>query len=380
MIDFQSHPLRTSLFGLVLFLFIFCGFDMWTATGTTPDGDRLELIKKSPQWKTDKFENGIPEEMNVKDAIASMFNTSPVSQPNGEIPLLKPEFTDPVPAGLRVSWFGHSTLLIEIDGKRLLIDPVWGERTSPSGCMGPERFHPMPLEIAELPKIDAVLFSHDHYDHLDYPTIQAIKDWELPFIAPLGIGAHLEYWGVPAKNIVEKDWWDEFKLGELTLACTPARHFSGRGVLDRKKTLWAGWAILGPNHRVYYSGDTAMFPGFKEIGDKYGPFDIGLIESGAYNPAWADVHLGPEQAIQAHIDAKADLFLPVHWGSFKLAPHGWTEPIERVLVAAKARGVKSYVPQPGETLDVSRVPEQKKWWPDLPWDKAEEAPIISSGL
>jgi L-ascorbate metabolism protein UlaG (beta-lactamase superfamily) len=286
--------------------------------------------------------------------------------------------------GLRITWLGHSTSLIEIDGYRLLVDPVWGDRSSPFTWAGPKRFYPPPLPLAAGPRLDAVLISHDHYDHLDYPTIAALsRREELLFVVPLGVGAHLEYWGVAAGRIVELDWWQEHASGDLTFIAAPARHFSGRSVLmtDRNQTLWAGWAVIGPEHRVYYSGDTALFPEMRTIGERLGPFDAPMIEAGAYNAMWADVHLGPEQAVFAHRLVNGKVMLPVPWGLFDLALHGWTEPVERVIVAAKAQGVTVVTPPPGGTIDVDAATARPKpWWPSLPFESVERAPAFSSGV
>jgi L-ascorbate metabolism protein UlaG (beta-lactamase superfamily) len=236
------------------------------------------------------------------------------------------------------------------------------------------------LPLDQLPPVDAVLLSHDHYDHLDEPSIRVLNQRVPAFVVPLGIGAHLQYWGVPAAKIRELDWWGQTRVGEIELTATPARHFSGRSLSDADKTLWAGWSLRGPRHRVYYSGDTAMFPGFKEIGARLGPFDATLIEVGAYDRMWADVHLGPEQAVQAHRDVQGKLMLPVHWGTFNLALHAWTEPVERLLVAAARASVNVVVPRPGESIEPSKPPPPAPWWPKVPWQTAAEHPVVSSGL
>ena len=208
----------------------------------------------------------------------------------------------------------ETNLLLEIEGRRLLIDPVWSERSSPYTWLGPKRWYAPPIPLEGLPEIDAVLISHDHFDHLSYPTSAAIKDWETTFVAPLGVGAHLAYWGVPEERIVELDWWERTELEGVEIVCTPARHASGRSPLFQNRTLWAGYALIGAEHRVFYSGDTGMFAGMKEIGDRLGPFDLTMFEVGAYNRAWPDWHIGPEQAVDAHRIVRGEVFLPVHWG------------------------------------------------------------------
>jgi L-ascorbate metabolism protein UlaG (beta-lactamase superfamily) len=228
--------------------------------------------------------------------------------------------------------------------------------------------------------VDAVVISHDHYDHLDVPTVKALAARGARWVVPLGVGAHLRAWGVPEARITELDWWEAARVGDLTLTATPARHFSGRGLGDADRTLWAGWAIAGPAHRVFYSGDTALHEEFAEIGRRLGPFDLTMIESGAYDALWADVHLGPEQAVLAHRLVRGDVMLPVHWGLFDLALHGWTEPMERVLVAARRAGVRVASPRPGGMVEPSALGAVERWWPAVPWRTAEEAPAWSSGV
>jgi L-ascorbate metabolism protein UlaG (beta-lactamase superfamily) len=244
--------------------------------------------------------------------------------------------------------------------------------------VGPDRWYPPPLPLDQLPEVDAVLISHDHYDHLDTPTIEALAKRDTTFIAPLGVGAHLELWGVPPERIVELDWWEDTKLGALTVTCTPARHASGRGLFDQNRTLWAGYALRSDKHRVFFSGDTGLFPAMKTIGDKLGPFDLTMIEVGAYDKAWPDWHIGPEQAIRAHGWLRGKVLLPIHWGLFDLAAHGWTEPIERVLVAAEAANVSVVSPRPGGSFEPSAPPTQERWWPEVPWETAEQHPIVST--
>lgn len=285
-------------------------------------------------------------------------------------------------SGLRVTWLGHSTLLIEIDGHRALLDPVFGPRVSPVPWVGPKRFHAPPLPLAELPPLDVVAISHDHYDHLDYPSILHLAALDVPFVVPLGVGAHLELWGVPPERITELDWWESHRVKGLELTAVPSRHFSGRALTmnDRDHTLWAGWALRGADHRVYFSGDTAMFPGFADIGERLGPFDLAMIEAGAYNPLWRDVHIGPEQAIVAAQMVRAERLLPVHWGTFDLSLHGWTEPIERITEAAKRASIPVTTPRPGESVDLGRTLPSERWWPEVPHQSGREAPLISTSL
>jgi L-ascorbate metabolism protein UlaG (beta-lactamase superfamily) len=362
----------------------------WSAFGTRATGERLVRVQASPQWRKARFANVLKREDAPFLPTLWEFATggSADRTPRGALPILartKRDFEVQPASGLRVTWLGHSTLLVELDGLRFLLDPVWGERSSPFTWLGPKRFYPPPLALADLPKLDAVLISHDHYDHLDYPTVVYLKTLGVPFIVPLGVGAHLAYWGIESARIIELDWWGEHQLGPVRLVSTPARHFSGRSLTmsDQDATLWSGWALLGPAHRVYYSGDTAMFPGFRAIGERLGPFDVTLIESGAYDARWADVHLGPEQAVLAHRLVKGALLIPVHWGLFDLALHGWTEPVERVLVAAREHGVRVVAPAPGGSVEPATLAPgaaPPRWWPEVPWKTALEAPCVSSGL
>jgi L-ascorbate metabolism protein UlaG (beta-lactamase superfamily) len=223
-----------------------------------------------------------------------------------------------------------------------------------------------------MPQVVAI--SHDHYDHLDEGTLRRMKDWDTRFVVPLGVGARLARWGVPEARITELDWWESERVGDLEVVLVPARHASGRGLRDKDRTLWGGFAFLGPRHRVYFSGDTGMFPGLADIGERLGPFDLTMIEAGAYNPAWPDWHLGPEQAVAAHRMVRGRVLLPIHWGLFNLAAHGWTEPVERVLAAAGQVGATVAVPRPGEGFETEAPPHQR-WWPDLPWKAGAEVPI-----
>jgi L-ascorbate metabolism protein UlaG (beta-lactamase superfamily) len=244
----------------------------------------------------------------------------------------------------------------------VLVDPVWGFRVSPSPVFGPTRLHSVPVPLEDLPPVDAVLISHDHYDHLDLPTVQRLLELQTaPFVVPLGIGEHLRKWGVPENRIVELDWNASTTIGALTLTCTEARHFSGR-FFARDTTLWASWVVAGPAHRVFFGGDTGYTPAFAEIGARLGPFDLTLLPVGAYNDAWHAIHMDPDEAMRAHGDLGGRVFLPIHWATFNLAFHRWAEPVQRVLTAAKRVGAQIVVPRPGERIDVLDPPELVDWW------------------
>lgn len=358
----------------------------YSAAGASAKDSRLAAMKASPNWKDGKFVNTVLQsDIRLGEIFFGWFDRPDQTEPSSALPVhprRARDFETAPESGLRITWLGHSTLLVEIDGYRVLVDPVWAERASPFESSGPKRFHAAPLPLDELPEIDAVVISHDHYDHLDHETVIALGDKVPLYAVPLGVGAHLEQWGVPADRIVERDWWGEVTIGDLTLVATPARHASGRALTlsDRDKTLWAGWVMRGPEHRVYYSGDTAMFPGLTDIGERLGPFDAALIETGAYNPVWTDVHLGPEQAIVAHELVRGGLFIPVHWGTFDLAFHNWTEPAERVLVAAELAGVPISIPRPGQSVEPNAPPVLTRWWPEVPFQTATDTPVVSTGL
>ena len=351
-----------------------------------PGGDaaRRARIERSPQWRDGRFRNRLKRvDGPIWRAFGEFFfGGSKHRRPAEPIPVERRtarDYSVPPASGLRVTWLGHSTTIVEIGGVRLLVDPVWAERASFVSFAGPKRFYPPPLPLAELPSVDAIVLSHDHYDHLDESFVRGVAARGLRWVAPLGVGDWLGKWGVPARDVTELDWWEATNVGGVTLTATPARHFSGRGIGGRDRTLWCGYAIASPEHRVYYAGDTAMQNEFPEIGARLGPFDVTMIEIGAYDKLWVDVHLGPEQAVMAHRLVRGDVMLPLHWGMFDLALHGWTEPIERALAAAAPDGVRIAVPRPGGMVEPSCPLPVERWWPALPWQTAQEAPIRSTG-
>ncbi|USD37485.1 MBL fold metallo-hydrolase [Ferrimonas sp. SCSIO 43195] len=263
----------------------------------------------------------------------------------------------------RVYRLGHSTVLMQLDGKWLLTDPVFSERASPVQWAGPKRFHDSPLALADLPEITAVVISHDHYDHLDKAAIQALDAKVNWFVTPLKVGNHLRQWGIDDDKIIELDWWQQTVIEGLTLTATPSQHFSGRGLLDRDRTLWASWVVAGADTRVFFSGDSGYFSGFKEIGDRLGPFDLTLIETGAYNDLWSEVHMLPEESLQAHRDLRGKVMLPIHNGTFDLALHDWFEPLQRIQQLARQHGVTLATPIFGEAVPLQREFVSQSWWP-----------------
>lgn len=334
----------------------------------------------SINYSDGRFHNRVPttlssEDQNMFKATIDFIKGSPDRMPEREIPVLS-EFSDNRTDSdeMRLTWLGHSTCLIEIDGQTLLTDPMFSDRASPFTFVGPKRFATdRNFTVDDLPEIDAVLISHDHYDHLDRGTIMKLSSRVERFYVPLGVGAHLQRWGVGENRIVELDWWEKTPQGPLTLVATPARHFSGRGILDRNKTLWASWTILGTKQRAFFSGDSGYFDGFKEIGEKFGPFDVTMLESGAYNDAWADIHMRPEETVQAHLDLQGSALLPIHWAKFNLALHPWTEPIERLLSEAQRQDVTALTPLQGQPVYPGRVEEQNSWWVSAESDYQDQA-------
>lgn len=357
----------------------------WEGLGSRSTGARLLRMQRSPEWRDGVFVNPEPIVNVGSEMFGAMLHWSEDAAPNGEVRFVRPApeaLAKPPQSGLRITWFGHSSSLIEIDGKRLLTDPMWSERAGPLSWIGPRRFFPVLIALDALGPIDAVLISHDHYDHLDHRTVQAMRDFHgTRFIVPLGVGAHLEYWGIPSERIQEVDWWDEVALGDVRIASTPARHASGRHLFDRDKKLWSSYAVVGPKHRVYFSGDTGLFSALETIRKKYAPFDVTLFEVGQYHRAWPDWHLGPEQAVLAHQKVGGRLFFPLHWALLSLAPHAWTEPMERALSASRARGVPVLSPMPGQSIEPElSASSPKSWWPTVPFETAQQHPVVSGNV
>jgi L-ascorbate metabolism protein UlaG (beta-lactamase superfamily) len=337
--------------------------------------DRAETAG-SPHAANGGFHNTLPDEIVQRGVplaiLRAIVMRGRAGRPAHPIPLA----ADPAPetpAPLALTWYGHSSVLLEVDGCRVLLDPVWGERVSPSRTVGPRRLHPVPVPLATLPPVDAVVISHDHYDHLDLPTVRALlRGSTAPFVVPLGLGDHLRGWGVPDERVVELDWGGTTRVGALRLTCTEARHFSGRW-RRRNTTLWASWIVAGPRHRVFFGGDTGYTPAFAELGRTLGPFDLTVLPIGAYSERWPLIHMTPEEAVRAHLDLMGDrapgaaVLAPVHWGTFNLGFHPWAEPAQRLQAAAAEAGVRIVVPRPGERVDTGclesgTLPATTDWW------------------
>jgi len=251
---------------------------------------------------------------------------------------------------LHVIRLGHSSLLLKVLGQYWLIDPVFAKRVSPVSFAGPKRFHAPPISLSELPPIQRVLISHNHFDHLDRASIEGLVEKTSEFLVPLGVETYLHEWGVPAEKTTSFDWWQALSTEESEVVFTPAQHFSGRGLTDRDKTLWGSWVVRTSSESLFFSGDTGYSEHFRSIGGLYGPFDLTLMETGAYANEWPDMHLTPEQSVQAHIDLQGKTLLPVHNGTFDLAFHSWTEPFERVKAAAGKRSVTLATPIIGDVV------------------------------
>ncbi|WP_433532427.1 MBL fold metallo-hydrolase [Micromonospora sp. CA-263727] len=338
------------------------------ALGGRLTGARAARAARSPQFRDGVFHNRAGTQTMVptpdRNLLRDLVFGKQKRRPTAPVPVVRSTAAiDVDPAReLNVVWYGHATTLIEIEGRRVLLDPVWSDRCSPSAAVGPRRLHEPPVRLDELPKLDAILISHDHYDHLDMATVRELTARQsAPFLVPLGVGAHLDRWGVPADRIVELDWSQSHRVADLEIICTAAQHFSGRG-LRRNGTLWSSWVVAGRQRRVYYTGDSGYFGGYAEIGAEHGPFDVTLMQIGAYDRAWPSIHMFPEEAVAAHLDLRGGLFLPVHWATFNLALHDWSEPVDRLWAEAKARDVRLTVPRPGERVVVDDPPPVDGWW------------------
>lgn len=354
-----------TIVGLMVF------FNFAPQLGSSAEGERLEKMFDADNYRGGKFHNTVPTDMsfNSSKMAGSMWEFikgNKNRQPSGtiDVPVFnKEEFMQKSSENISFTWFGHSSFLFKIDGKVVLVDPVFSERASMFSFMGPKRFsYSSYMDVDKLPELDAVIISHDHYDHLDYETILQLRDKVDRFFVPLSVGAHLEKWGVPIENIVELNWWNSVNFEGLKMVFTPSRHFSGRGLSNRFTTLWGSWVLIGKQQRLFFGGDSGYFDGFKEIGEKYGPFDLTFLECGAYNENWANIHMMPEETVQAHIDLKGKYLMPIHWGKFNLSLHPWKEPIQRAVKKGEELDVQFITPEIGVVNVLDNNPEVSKWW------------------
>lgn len=288
-------------------------------------------------------------------------------RPLEKLPEVEPDFVafSQPHDSVKVIWFGHSAFLLNFEGQFILVDPILSNSMGPLG-LGVKRFQNTLVEAKDLPKIDFVLITHDHYDHLDLDTVREFKKRETKFIVPLGIGSHLERWGIPAERITELGWWKESKLRSLSVTLTPSQHFSGRSFSNRNKTLWGSYVLIGKSQRVFISGDTGYDSHFKEIGEKFGPFDLAFVESGQYNLKWPAAHMFPHESVQAFFDLKAKRYFPVHWGMLALSEHTWYEPIEKIQASADEKRFELVAPRLGETVVIDGSFKTRPWWKDVP--------------
>lgn len=343
--------------------------------GASPVGLRRERIEASPRYRDGKFHNTEPlrgtldgQPLGKRVSIIGEFffgraGRSPKSPLGVESPL---EAWQHAPdTGLRATWLGHSTVVVEIDGVRVMTDPVFAHRVSPVSWTGPERFHRTPVSLDELPPLDVVIVSHDHFDHLCYETIQKLAKKDVTFVTSLGVGAHLEAWGVRPNRVIELEWWEKITVagGRLEITATPSRHFSGRGA-GSNRTAWSSFVMDSGRHRVFFSGDTGLTPEFETIRERTGRFDLVMLEVGAFHPAWGQIHLGPDNAIRALEMLGGGTLLPVHWGTFDLGLHPWDEPAEVLATRAAESRIHLVTPRVGRAIEPARIETFDPWWRD----------------
>jgi L-ascorbate metabolism protein UlaG (beta-lactamase superfamily) len=346
----------------------------------------LERMRRSPAWGGDRFRNTLETSLSFRppaSVLKRFLFDGDLRTPPGPLPSVSVQrsvLEGPAHHGLRATWLGHSTTLLELAGRRVLIDPVWSERASPVDFAGPKRFQPVPLAVDAVPLPDVVLVSHDHYDHLDANAILAFARRGARFVTALGVGARLVRWGVDESQVTQLDWWQQHTdRSGVTITALPARHFSGRTVNDRDRTLWASWAIEAGGAKAYFGGDGGMdAKAFADIGERAGPFDLAMLEVGAFDPSWASIHLGPQNAVKAHALLRSKALLPVHWGTFDLALHAWDAPVEELLVAAKEASVTLALPRIGESVVMGEPLPSRPWWRALQGSHANATREVAS--
>ncbi|MNK09504.1 metal-dependent hydrolase [compost metagenome] len=336
--------------------------------GKTPGGARLERLKKLANFKADGTLENLsptpmkPDSVSYWDMIVAMIKGNEERTPKHELPHVTPDFSETT--ATKLIWFGHSSYYLQIDGVKILVDPVFSERTSPISFIGSKNYEGTNfIKVEDFPALDIVLITHDHYDHLDYQSVLKLKDKTQVFITSLGAGTHLEHWGIPVDKIVELAWGEESITNGLKFTAAPARHFTGR-LFKRNQTLWSAFILQGAKHKLYLGGDSGYDAHFKRTGDQYGPFDLAILECGQYNAYWPLIHMFPEQTVQAAQDLNAKVLLPVHWGKFTLAMHTWNEPIIRAVNKAQSENFKITTPLLGEPVILDENYPSKEWWSD----------------
>jgi len=336
-------------------------------TGKSPSGKHLEKLKQSPNYKKSAFQNLSdtpmkPDDISYWKIMKEFIHKNKNTAPPGLLPSVKTDLTNLNSSKPIIVWFGHSSYFIRIENKNFLIDPVFSGNAAPLSFMikafpGSNIYRP-----EDMPAIDYLILTHDHYDHLDFKTVRKLRNKVNKIYCSLGVSSHLKYWGFDINKITEMDWWDSIQLDKnISLTAAPARHFSGRGI-KRGQTFWSSFILKTKDHNLYLGGDSGYDSHFKEIGDKYGPFDIAILEAGQYNAMWPLIHMMPEETVQAAVDLKAKSLLPVHWGKFTLALHAWDEPIKRVMEKAESLNMKVYSPKIGQPLILEDVFKTEKWW------------------
>lgn len=329
--------------------------------------------ENSDQWNGKKFVNAINTEMdislsNMPGLLKKQFSGTEGRRPEENLNIADFDSLSWQNDTLysKLIWFGHSVGLLKMGDLNFLIDPMFGDDTAPVAPFKSARYSANALSIIDrLPPIDAVFFSHDHYDHLDYTSIKKLRAKVGHFYVPLGVGRHLERWGVPAEKITQIDWWNDFNLGEVEITFVPSRHFSGRGPFDRGESLWGGFTFISPQMRIYWSGDSGYGPHFKEIGERLGPFDWAFVECGQYNKLWHAIHMYPEESVQAAIDVRAERAVPIHWGGFTLSLHTWKDPVQRFSEEAEEKGQAIVMPKLGEVVNLNSAPSGEWWWTNV---------------
>lgn len=366
----------TILLGIILILTVVVVFfvNLSPQFGARPDDENMQRIKTSPQYRNGKFSNITKGNdqytfSDYLDMFSKMVKNRPGATPfNRTLPRYKGVSgtnKHRVDSLTNITWLGHSALYLKIDGLNILIDPMLGETYGPLTFMnrGQRFVNSKPIKPGDFSKIDAILISHDHYDHLDYNTIKQLQGKVEHYFVPLGVAAHLISWGIDKNLITELDWWEEVQFKKITFVATPSQHFSGRGLTDQFSTLWMSWVIIGRNEKIYFSGDSGYFDGFKQIGDKYGPFDLTMIECGQYSDMWPNQHIFPEQTAQAHLDLKGKILMPIHWGAFLMSPsHDWDEPIERLSKKTEELNIELTTPMIGQSITMNMDYPSLKWW------------------
>lgn len=342
---------------VILFITFFPSFG-----GQVSKEDKLDYEKRAENYNNGKFT--YPAEWVLEGLSEDTIVSDKDTLPKENIPVVTPEFADaPDIDKLNVTWFGHSAMLVQLHGMNILIDPVFSERTSPVSFIGPKRFSDLPVEIQDLPDIDVVVISHDHYDHLDMDSIKALNQKSVRFVVPLGLENHLVRWGVSSDKITNMAWWEETEINGLTIACTPSRHFSGRRIIDSDETLWSSWVFKDEYHQIFESGDSGYGGHFEEIHKRYGDFDFVMTDCAQYNMDWHYVHMFPEESAMAAQTLGAKTAMPVHWGAYVLSSHPWDDPAERFTAAAEELGITVVTPQIGETMTLEYPEEfQERWW------------------